>query len=102
MKSAHSTSSVEVKTLEPTTPVTLKPPPFERNKSFDDDDISSKVPVPVKKYDTGSISAIQYTIADLQIATGSFNVDNILGEGPTGRVYRAQFDNGKVGLASYN
>ncbi|KAG6575405.1 Protein STRUBBELIG-RECEPTOR FAMILY 7, partial [Cucurbita argyrosperma subsp. sororia] len=32
----------------------------------------------------------------LQMATGSFNVENLLGEGSFGRVYRAEFDNGKV------
>ncbi|KAL5718149.1 Protein STRUBBELIG-REPTOR FAMILY 6 [Ranunculus cassubicifolius] len=30
------------------------------------------------------------------MATGSFSVVNIIGEGSVGRVYRAQFDDGKV------
>jgi serine/threonine protein kinase len=37
-----------------------------------------------------------YTVSDLQVATNSFSVDNLLGEGTFGRVYRAQFEDGKV------
>lgn len=37
-----------------------------------------------------------YSVADLQMATGSFSADNVIGEGLFGRVYRAEFDDGKV------
>ncbi|KAK6777410.1 hypothetical protein RDI58_024127 [Solanum bulbocastanum] len=59
-------------------------------------DIAAKPVVPPKKVNTAKIDARQYSIADLQMATDSFNIDNLIGEGSFGRVYRAQFDDGKV------
>ncbi|CAM0909907.1 unnamed protein product [Alopecurus aequalis] len=37
-----------------------------------------------------------YTVASLQVATNSFCQDSLLGEGSLGRVYKADFPNGKV------
>ncbi|XP_010539262.1 PREDICTED: protein STRUBBELIG-RECEPTOR FAMILY 8 isoform X2 [Tarenaya hassleriana] len=42
------------------------------------------------------ITASQYTVASLQVATNSFSQENIIGEGSLGRVYRAEFSNGKT------
>ncbi|WOL13599.1 protein STRUBBELIG-RECEPTOR FAMILY 8-like [Canna indica] len=42
------------------------------------------------------ISATSYTVASLQVATNSFSQDSLVGEGSLGRVYRAEFPNGKV------
>ncbi|RRT44513.1 hypothetical protein B296_00054673 [Ensete ventricosum] len=42
------------------------------------------------------ITATSYTVASLQIATNSFSQDCLVGEGSFGRVYRAEFPNGKV------
>ncbi|KAK4485051.1 hypothetical protein RD792_007659 [Penstemon davidsonii] len=42
------------------------------------------------------ITASSYTVATLQTATNSFSQENIIGEGSLGRVYRAEFSNGKV------
>eukprot|EP00252_Welwitschia_mirabilis_P023526 TRINITY_DN6674_c0_g1_i2.p1 TRINITY_DN6674_c0_g1~~TRINITY_DN6674_c0_g1_i2.p1 ORF type:complete len:718 (-),score=125.25 TRINITY_DN6674_c0_g1_i2:489-2642(-) len=42
------------------------------------------------------ITATVFSIADLQIATKSFSEDNLIGEGVLGRVYRAEFPDGKV------
>jgi len=42
------------------------------------------------------ITASQYTVSSLQVATNSFSQENIIGEGSLGRVYRAEFPNGKV------
>jgi len=42
------------------------------------------------------ITAASYPVASLQTATNSFSQDNIIGEGSLGRVYRAEFSNGKV------
>ncbi|XP_021766831.1 protein STRUBBELIG-RECEPTOR FAMILY 8-like isoform X1 [Chenopodium quinoa] len=42
------------------------------------------------------ITATSYTVASLQLATNSFSQENIIGEGSLGRVYRAEFSNGKV------
>lgn len=83
-----------------TTAVDLKPPPAEvlvekiqgRNGSM--------------KRAKSPITATSYTVAALQTATNSFTQENLIGEGSMGRVYRAEFPNGKVpkivslGLAS--
>lgn len=42
------------------------------------------------------ISAATYTVASLQTATNSFSQEFLIGEGSLGRVYRAEFSNGKV------
>ncbi|CAI9086835.1 OLC1v1020754C1 [Oldenlandia corymbosa var. corymbosa] len=42
------------------------------------------------------ITATSYTVAALQTATNSFTQENIIGEGSLGRVYRAEFPNGKI------
>ncbi|KAL8136917.1 hypothetical protein V2J09_002918 [Rumex salicifolius] len=42
------------------------------------------------------ITATSYTVASLQSATNSFSQENIIGEGSLGRVYRAEFPNGKI------
>ncbi|XP_072980055.1 protein STRUBBELIG-RECEPTOR FAMILY 6-like [Typha angustifolia] len=94
MKSIQ-TSTVETHALPPPAPISLKPPPkIDRHKSFDEDDFTNK-PV-VKKTDTTPIKATVYSVADLQMATDSFSMDNLVGEGSFGRVYKAQFDDGKV------
>lgn len=83
------------KTFENSSSFNLRPPPVDRHKSFDEDDLSVR-PITTKKVNTATINAISYSIADLQIATNSFNVEDLIGEGSTGRVYRAQFDDGRV------
>lgn len=73
----------------------LKPPSkIELQKSFDDNDPTNKPAS--KKVNLSSIRATAYTVADLQVATESFSSDNLVGEGPFGRVYRAQFRDQKV------
>ncbi|VVB00307.1 unnamed protein product [Arabis nemorensis] len=94
--SIQSSSSVEAKKLNRSLSINLRPPPADRHKSFDDED-STRKPIVVKKSAVVVPSHVRvYSVADLQIATGSFSVDNLLGEGTFGRVYRAQFDDGKV------
>ncbi|XVE51767.1 hypothetical protein DITRI_Ditri02bG0067300 [Diplodiscus trichospermus] len=95
MKSVHSSSSLESKTFDTPTSINLRPPPIDRHKSFDEDDFSKK-PVVIKKAVPAPTNVTSYSIADLQMATSSFSVENLLGEGSFGRVYRAQFDDGKV------
>jgi hypothetical protein len=48
------------------------------------------------------ITATPYTVASLQVATNSFYQDSLLGEGSLGRVYKADFPNGKVQYAFCN
>lgn len=105
MKSIQSSSTVNTKafdtaaslnlTFDTTPSINLRPPPIDRHKSFDEDDFSKK-PIVAKKAYAAPINVTSYSVADLQMATGSFNVENLLGEGSFGRVYRAQFDDGKV------
>jgi hypothetical protein len=85
---------IEVTELVP--PVSLKPPPkIEKVKAVEEDRFSNK-PVVTKKSSMSSIKATVYSVADLQIATDSFNIENLIGEGTFGRVYKAQFNDGKV------
>ncbi|XP_073158938.1 protein STRUBBELIG-RECEPTOR FAMILY 8 [Henckelia pumila] len=42
------------------------------------------------------ITATSFTVATLQTATNSFSQENLIGEGSLGRVYRAEFPNGKI------
>nr|ABB20817.1 putative leucine-rich repeat transmembrane protein kinase [Isatis tinctoria]ABF50792.1 leucine-rich repeat transmembrane protein kinase [Isatis tinctoria] len=95
--SIQSSSSVETKKLDTSLSINLRPPPADRHKSFDDEEDSTRKPILVKKSAVVVPSNVRaYSVADLQIATGSFSVDNLLGEGTFGRVYRAEFDDGKV------
>ncbi|KAJ1390595.1 Serine-threonine/tyrosine-protein kinase, catalytic domain [Sesbania bispinosa] len=72
MNSVQTSSIIDLKTFDASeASISLKPPPFDRRKSFDEDEFPKK-PAIVKK-----------TVAFP--ANGSF-----------GRVYRAQFDDGKV------
>lgn len=69
----------------------LKPPPAEKI-------VADRVDT---KHGSGRrprspITATSYTVASLQIATNSFSQDCLVGEGSLGRVYRAEFPNGKV------
>uniref|UniRef100_A0A2N9G9D0 Protein kinase domain-containing protein n=1 Tax=Fagus sylvatica TaxID=28930 RepID=A0A2N9G9D0_FAGSY len=105
MKSIQSSSTVNTKafdtaaslnlTFDTTPSINLRPPPIDRHKSFDEDDFSKK-PIVAKKAYAAPINVTSYSVADLQMATGSFSVENLLGEGSFGRVYRAQFDDGKL------
>lgn len=54
-----------------------------------------------KKVNIAPIDAKSFSVADLQIATDSFNVENLIGEGSIGRVFRAQLDDGKVCFTDY-
>ncbi|KAF8048194.1 hypothetical protein N665_2616s0001 [Sinapis alba] len=99
-KSVQNPPLVETKKLDTSLSMNLRPPPAERHKSFDEDDSTTTVRKPIvvaKKPAVVLPSNVNvYTVADLQIATNSFSVDSLLGEGTFGRVYRAQFDDGKV------
>ncbi|GMI73001.1 STRUBBELIG-receptor family 6 [Hibiscus trionum] len=95
MKSIQSSSSVDTKTFDTIPSINLRPPPVDSHKSFDEEDFSRK-PIVVKKVVPAPENVTSYSIADLQMATGSFSVENLLGEGSFGRVYRAHFDDGKV------
>ncbi|KAL2539071.1 Protein STRUBBELIG-RECEPTOR FAMILY 7 [Abeliophyllum distichum] len=96
MKSVQSLSMASSKTFEAPATINLKPPPIDRHKSFDEDEVSAKPIVIPKKINRVPINAKSYSVADLQIATDSFSIENLIGEGSIGRVYRAQLDDGKV------
>ncbi|KAE8719967.1 Protein STRUBBELIG-RECEPTOR FAMILY 6 [Hibiscus syriacus] len=94
-KSMKSSSSFDSQAFDTPISINLRPPPIDRHKSFDEEEFNKK-PIVVKKSVPPPTNVKSYSIADLQMATGSFSVENLLGEGPFGRVYRAQFDDGKV------
>ena len=100
MKLIHTSSSFDTKALDSPASINLRPPPMDSHKSFDDNDTST-IPAAKKTNVAPEISVKSYSIADLQLATGSFNVENLLGEGSFGRVFRAQFDDGKVLFTFY-
>lgn len=87
----------DLKKFDSSASINLIPPPIDRHKSFDDNEFSKKTTI-VKKTITAPPDLQSYSIADLQITTGSFSVDHLVGEGSFGRVYHAQFDDGKVFL----
>ncbi|KAH9626725.1 hypothetical protein KSS87_010664 [Heliosperma pusillum] len=95
LKSVHSSSSINTTTLDAVATLNLKPPPLDRHKSFDDEDFSKKS-IAIKVPTQVPANVKSYSIADLQMATASFSSENLIGEGSIGRVYRAQFENGKV------
>nr|TKS15462.1 protein STRUBBELIG-RECEPTOR FAMILY 6-like [Populus alba] len=97
MKSMQNSSMVNTKTFDTPASTNLRPPPIDRHKSFDEQEFSPK-PVVVKKPVAAPVNVTSYSVADLQMATGSFSVDHLLGEGSFGRVYRAEFDDGKVAV----
>lgn len=94
-KSEETSSTFYPTSFDTSAAINLKPPPIDRHKSFDEDDFSKRAAVK-KASAAAPINVKSYSIADLQIATGSFSVENLLGEGSFGRVYRAEFDDGKV------
>ncbi|WCJ39280.1 STRUBBELIG-receptor family 7 [Euphorbia peplus] len=97
MKSVQTSSAAATKTFDTSASFNLRPPPSDRHKSFDEND-SPKMPVVVvkKKPVAAPTNVTSFSIADLQIATGSFSIEHLLGEGSFGRVYRAHFDDGRV------
>jgi hypothetical protein len=96
MKPIYESTTVDIESLASPASINLKPPPkIEQNKSFDDDDdFSNKTAA--NRSNITPMKATVYSVADLQMATDSFSFDNLVGEGTFGRVYRAQFNGGKV------
>eukprot|EP01018_Ginkgo_biloba_P026827 Gb_28995 [translate_table: standard] len=90
-KASKESSELKIRPSPPE--ITLKPPPSERHKSTGDKGFGSMF---ASKRTKSPITATEYSIADLQMATSSFSQDNLIGEGAVGRVYRADFPNGKI------
>ncbi|XP_019225344.1 PREDICTED: protein STRUBBELIG-RECEPTOR FAMILY 6-like isoform X2 [Nicotiana attenuata] len=96
MTLSQNSSTTSMKAVETPTSATLRPPPINHHKSFDGDTISAKPIVPQNKTHTAQMNVVQYSFADIQMATDGFSVKNLIGEGSIGSVYRAHFDNGEV------
>jgi hypothetical protein len=93
IKSVKVISTIGKEELQKTVSMSLKPPTkIDLHKSFDENDIITKSIT--RKVSLSSITAPAYTVADLQVATGSFSPDS--GEGSVGRVYKANFSDQKV------
>ncbi|CAM0906768.1 unnamed protein product [Alopecurus aequalis] len=95
MKSIKIISTTGKDHFQKTVSMSLKPPTkIDLHKSFDENDLTSKSFT--RKISLSSIKIPAYTVADLQVATGSFSADNFISEGSFGRVFKAQFDDQKV------
>lgn len=82
--------------MEPPLPINLKPFPVQINSFIGKDDNDTlNTPIAVNGK-TAPVNTTVYSVGDLQMATGSFSIENLVGEGYIGRVYRAQFNDGKV------
>ena len=86
-KLSNSSNSMDVKALQKSPSIGLKPPPSLN-------DLANRLSV---KRST-SILATAYSLADLQSATRNFATASLLGEGSVGRVYKAKYADGKVCL----
>ncbi|KAM3749240.1 hypothetical protein ACB098_05G168200 [Castanea mollissima] len=69
----------------------LKPPPAEKSTVDRMQGKNGSV-----KRVRSPITATSYTVASLQTATHSFSQEFLIGEGSLGRVYKAEFTNGKI------
>ncbi|KAL4628294.1 hypothetical protein ACB092_05G226800 [Castanea dentata] len=69
----------------------LKPPPAEKSTVDRMQGKNGSV-----KRIRSPITATSYTVASLQTATNSFSQEFLIGEGSLGRVYKAEFTNGKI------
>ncbi|XP_006657962.3 protein STRUBBELIG-RECEPTOR FAMILY 7-like isoform X2 [Oryza brachyantha] len=95
MKSIKIISTVGKEELQKTVSMNLKPPTkIDLHKSFNENDVTSRSDT--RKISLSSIRTPAYTVADLQVATGSFSPDNLIGEGSFGRVYKAKVNDHKV------
>ncbi|XP_059439466.1 protein STRUBBELIG-RECEPTOR FAMILY 8 [Corylus avellana] len=72
--------------------IDLKPPPAEK---LTVERVQGKNGS-VKRIIKSPITATSYTVASLQTATNSFSQEFLIGEGSLGRVYKAEFSNGKI------
>ncbi|XP_041023290.1 protein STRUBBELIG-RECEPTOR FAMILY 8-like isoform X2 [Juglans microcarpa x Juglans regia] len=85
-------TEVQEQRLKSTAAVTdLKPPPAENlmvERLQEKNGSVGRIKSP--------ITATSYTVASLQMATNSFSQEFLVGEGSLGRVYKAEFPNGKV------
>ncbi|KAL6656970.1 hypothetical protein ACP70R_004750 [Stipagrostis hirtigluma subsp. patula] len=95
IKSIKIISTIGKEELQKTVSMSLKPPTkIDMHKSFDENDTTNKSIT--RKVSLSSITVPAYTVADLQVATGSFSPDSLIGEGSFGRVYKAKFSDQKV------
>lgn len=95
LKTVESSSSIDVKALQRSPSIDLRPPPppSERGKSLgDDNEFASRL----NPRRSTSIRSVPFSLVDLQTATGNFATGRLLGEGSIGRVYRAKYADGKV------
>ncbi|XP_056699435.1 protein STRUBBELIG-RECEPTOR FAMILY 5 isoform X2 [Spinacia oleracea] len=82
----------EVKALQSSGPISLKPSLSNRMKSFRNKEPGSNAASQRKV----SFEITLYTLAELQTATSNFAMSRLLGEGSIGRVYKAKRPDGKV------
>ncbi|XP_042497333.1 protein STRUBBELIG-RECEPTOR FAMILY 4-like isoform X2 [Macadamia integrifolia] len=99
LRSLDSSSSIDVKSLQTSPSIHLKPPgppPSDWMESYNETESTSRL----GRRSTSVRTTTAFTLADLQAATGSFAAGRLLGEGNIGRVYRAKYADGKVHVLS--
>ncbi|CAI9754072.1 unnamed protein product [Fraxinus pennsylvanica] len=92
LKSFKSSSSNRVKGLQASPSISLKLPSSTCLQSFNNNEFANNLDVKT----SSSVAIASYSLADLQTATGNFATGCLLGEGSMGRVYRAQYADGRV------
>ncbi|KAI5078424.1 hypothetical protein GOP47_0006713 [Adiantum capillus-veneris] len=94
---ARVSSHTEESNLEiPMQQTTLKHQPADLNKRQNSEQLQTKSPRIIES--RSSKTATTYSIADLQVATGSFSEENFLGEGTYGAVYKANIQDQTVAV----
>ncbi|XP_024310938.1 protein STRUBBELIG-RECEPTOR FAMILY 5 [Brachypodium distachyon] len=91
--SGHS-STIDMKSLENSSSMDCRTPPAVPRKSINDNEFENKLNNSRRISDP--ISPVTYLSSDLQTATGSFHSSRLIGQGTTGRVYKAKYVDGRV------
>ena len=90
-KSVDSGVAIDMKSLQESPSMDLKHS-VPDSVSFRENEFASRL----KGRRSTSVRVVQYSLTDLQNATGNFSSGCLLGEGTIGRVYKAKYPDGKV------
>uniref|UniRef100_A0ACD5YC12 Uncharacterized protein n=1 Tax=Avena sativa TaxID=4498 RepID=A0ACD5YC12_AVESA len=87
-------SSVDMQSLEKSMSMDCKTPTAVPRKSMNDNEFENKWYTSRRILDP--INMVSYPSADLLAATGNWHSSKLIGQGTTGRVYKAKYANGQV------
>ncbi|KAL6844950.1 hypothetical protein ACP4OV_025609 [Aristida adscensionis] len=86
--------TVDMKTLEHSSSMVSRTPSAMPRKSISDNEFETKLNYSRRMTDPSSF--MTYASSDLEAATGNFHSSRLLGQGTTGRVYKAKYADGRV------